>query len=139
MCTYNTLLLPGSMHIDPVNELARDELGRLFAIQGHVGIEQAISEDAKSYIKDKHCDCGMGLARRKALVPIEPATEQDLKKLRSKGWSNAKIERWLAQRKATLEKQKLISHRSLADHQAITEAPQCGRRTTTSIASPRRG
>ena len=47
------------------------------------------------HVTSDHCDCGTSLAAR----PKAESLERDLRKLRTKGWSEAKIARWAQQRR----------------------------------------
>jgi hypothetical protein len=104
MCTFNTLLLPASASIERVNELSRELLRQTFTVQGNASIEAAVGRDARSFAKEKHCDCGMGLA--KAPPPPPPKTgpmKRKLRKLRARGWTEARLARWQAGPTATPE------------------------------------
>jgi hypothetical protein len=103
VCTFNTLLLPASVGIEAVNPIAHEVLGLTFTAQGNLTIERGVAADALSYIKDKHCDCGMGLAERPPALKRAP-TDREVRKLRLAGWGDAKIQRWIAQRTATQQK-----------------------------------
>ena len=75
-----------------------------------------------------HCDCGtaVGEGYRDERPPYTP---DDLAKLRKKGWSDAKIERWKAQKldaeakdeRATLDRQR-AAHRDLASYVDLVRA-----------------
>jgi hypothetical protein len=110
MCTFNTLLLPASAQLDAVNVIAHATLGHRFMPQGHAAIEDAAAPDARSFIKNNGCDCGMGLAERATNASHAPS-DRELRKRRAEGWSEAKIERWLAQRKVTRERHEQEHHR----------------------------
>lgn len=99
MCTFNTLLLPGSVRVEAVNTIAHETLGPTFISQGNQSIERAVAADARSYIKGKFCDCGMGLAERLPATTGAPIG-RELRKLRAAGWGDAKIQRWIEQRSA---------------------------------------
>ena len=104
MCSFNTLLLPASANLDAVNAIARETLHQTFTAQGNEAIEKAVGQGARSYVKaGLHCDCGSGLARISRPRDSGP-TDRELRKLRADGWSETKIQRWLDQRAATLEK-----------------------------------
>jgi hypothetical protein len=45
------------------------------------------------------CDCGTPLGARSAAPADDPPSDRELAKLRKKGWSAAKIERWLGERR----------------------------------------
>lgn len=100
MCTFNTLLLPASVQLAAVNAIAREALGQTFTPQENVTIERAVAADARSFVRDTDCDCGMGLAARPDATP----PDRELRKLRAAGWSDAKIQRWVDQRAATQQK-----------------------------------
>ena len=107
MCTFNTLLLPDVADLDTINEVASELLHQTFTRQDNAAIEVAVGSDARSFVKDSpNCDCGSGLAR--VARPTDPGpTDRELRKLRSDGWSDAKICRWLDQRASTQKKRAL--------------------------------
>lgn len=106
MCTFNTLVLPASADLDEVNVVATEVLHQTFTPQGNAAIETAIGRDARSFVKSTDCDCGSGLGRTARPTDAGPS-ERELRKLRSDGWSEAKIRRWLDQRGATQQKREL--------------------------------
>jgi hypothetical protein len=116
VCTFNTLLLPASTDLDAVNEVASATLHQTFEPQGNAAIEAAVGDviaggppaggGARSYVKRGNCDCGSGLARVARPTDTDP-TDRELRKLRSDGWSEAKIRRWLDQRAATQQKRRV--------------------------------
>ncbi len=106
MCTFNTLVLPASSDLDEVNPVATEVLHQAFTPQGNAAIETAFGRAARSFVKSADCDCGAGLGRVARPTDAGP-TERELRKLRSDGWSEAKIRRWLDQRGATQQKRGL--------------------------------
>ena len=98
MCTFNTLLLPASAPLEAINEIARETLHQTFVLQGNASIEAAVAA-ASSYVKHGNCDCGSELWKASRPQDSGPS-ERELNKLRADGWSQTKIDRWLAQRTA---------------------------------------
>ncbi len=121
MCTFNTLLLPASASLAQVNEVARETLRQTFEAQGNASIEAAAGPDARSFVRTGGCDCGAGLAKLARPVDAGPM-ERGLRKLRAEGWSEAKIERWKAQRAATQDKREALASRRHDGVRASAEA-----------------
>lgn len=64
------------------------------------------------------CDSALGSARREKWAPSSP-TSHDVAKLRKKGWSEYKIERWLSQKQSSLQRHKDVAqnaYQSGLDH-----------------------
>jgi hypothetical protein len=122
VCTFNTLLLPASTSLERVNELAKASLRLTFAPQGNRSIEAAVGPDAHSFVRAVgHCDCGAGVGK---LEPPQSAAcdERALRKLRQQGWSDAKIERWIAERVKTQQKRDAERERILDADRATNAA-----------------
>jgi hypothetical protein len=95
MCTFHSLVLPAAPSLDAVNALATDILGHSFVEQRNASIERAFAGKARSYVRNDRCDCGEEFARGSAQAPR--GSDGRARKARA-GWSQAKIERWYAQR-----------------------------------------
>ena len=105
MCHYITAILPQTA--DP------HLLGSIFALY-KVGLEQISNPHVARQIRpgDRHiltttghCDCGtvLGCLNRNT-ASKETNHDRELKKLHKQGWSEAKIQRWLDEKKRTKEK-----------------------------------
>src|SRR5262245_7882388 len=99
MCTFNTIVLPRAASLEAFERIALDSLHLRFVPQDNRAIEAAIADDARSFVKDGYCDCGMGLARL-AAPPDAATTDRELRRLKAQGWSDARIARWREQREA---------------------------------------
>ncbi|MCX5746290.1 MAG: hypothetical protein NT062_27750 [Proteobacteria bacterium] len=101
MCTFNTLVLPTTVRLAVVNEIAESVLHLTFVDQGNPSIEHAFGDDARSFVRaGGDCDCGAGLASARRPQEVA-ATDRELDKRRAAGWSPAKLARWQAQRGET--------------------------------------
>jgi len=81
-----------------INEL--NTIGKLYGINFSVcenSFVQSQLKPSEIYLikTNKHCDCGTELGFLNRLKKKEDSGENKLSQLRKKGWSEAKIERWL--------------------------------------------
>lgn len=123
MCTFNTLLLPASASIDAVNAISRRVLGRTFAAQNNRAIEAALGEDSRSFVRAQgDCDCGERLGKLSSPTSAT-SNHREIRKLRERGWGDAKIERWIADRARAEDKRERssIAHAAPATDAEWTE------------------
>jgi hypothetical protein len=95
MCTFHSLVLPAATSLDAVNVLAADIVGCSFVAQRNASIERAFAGEARSYVRNDRCDCGEELAQGSGRA--QRGSDGRARKARA-GWSQAKIERWYAQK-----------------------------------------
>jgi len=109
MCHFITGLIDKQTSLDDLNEVGGD-----YAItfdkcdNDFVKSQLKINED---YLvkRTKFCDCGtqLGLAARTNTPDATRIEKQEVDKLKKKGWSETKINRWLTDREKTIEKDKV--------------------------------
>lgn len=98
MCHFISAVLPASVDIASLSVIA-EKHGRRLRPQDNRSIEQALKPGESYFVTTAgHCDCGTALGRHANASAATGATE--LRKLRLKGWSEAKIARWREQRDA---------------------------------------
>jgi hypothetical protein len=99
MCTYIMTVLPAGTDLEP----AREDY-KMFGLNFWVQKERppAISTHDAYVGTAGFCDCGAALGSSNVSHrPIKPPDEQ-LPKLKKRGWSEAKIERWLDEKRTHL-------------------------------------
>jgi hypothetical protein len=92
MCLFVALVLPSYARIRDLEQVFES---RLVAFENDSLREQLPPEDLVVRESRKSCDCGTELGAGFD-EPERPTLEKDLRRLRRKGWSQAKIEKWLA-------------------------------------------
>ena len=98
MCYYITAILPLRADIDALAAIAH-KYDRQLAPQAIDGVEMALRSGEGYFLTTAgHCDCGTSLGALNRGKKIGDVQEVDVKRLRSKGWSEAKISRWLDQK-----------------------------------------
>ena len=103
MCLYITATLPRSAKLDCVAPIFVAYKLSFEAISNPYVLEQLPPGEVYLSTTGSHCDCGSALGSLGGRD--DPAGyEHELKKLRRKGWSEAKILRWLEQKEQTKEK-----------------------------------
>ena len=75
----------------------------------HPGVARQLWAEEKYFLTTRGmCDCGteIGALRRadQSLPPHDPDFSRELKKLKKKGWSDAKIDRWLSDSRADAQR-----------------------------------
>ena len=98
MCHYITATFPGDARLEAIAALLdRHALGFERIDNPHVR-GQLRPGDVQVSTTRKMCDCGTMLASRSRPEVEERTLEREVRKLRAKGWSEARIERWLAEK-----------------------------------------
>ena len=102
MCHYITASLPQSVDTDSVAPIFEShKLGFDLISNPHVSA-QLEAGDLYLLTTRSHCDCGTALGSLSvSAAPDELSYERELKKFRNQGWSEAKINRWLEQKRQT--------------------------------------
>lgn len=99
MCSFITAVLPAKMVSQSVKAIFHEQ-GFGFQPVSNASLQEILSAgDQQILTTPGTCDCGTVLGSA-STGNTSPATrmERDLQKLRSKGWSEAKIQRWQSQR-----------------------------------------
>jgi hypothetical protein len=111
MCYYIYALFPKPVTIQSVNTIARQN-GLAFEEVMNVYVQAPESPREIFFLKScKPCDCGTSLGSlNKTFVTDDPDLVRKVQKLRLKGWSETKINRWLDTKEIYFEK-----NRKLAD------------------------
>src|SRR4051812_35602626 len=100
MCHYVTAVVPGAAGLDAVSAiLNRHGFGFRQIANRHVQ-SQLRAGDVQILTTRAMCDCGTPLASRSRSVEPAAHPQSMLPKLRARGWSEARIQRWLAERAA---------------------------------------
>ena len=107
MCHFITATLPQSANIDLATQVFRShELGFKVVHNPHVTPQLNPGE---TYILTTrgHCDCGTALGALNRRGPsLDLTYEGEAAKLRKQGWSGAKVQRWLKQKRELEDKRK---------------------------------
>jgi hypothetical protein len=105
MCLYITATLPRDAKLDcvaPIFETYKLSFG---TIPNPYVLKQLPPGEVYLSTTTSHCDCGSALGSLGRRERDEPESyEHELKKLKRKGWSEAKIGRWVGQKGQTREK-----------------------------------
>jgi hypothetical protein len=105
MCLYITATLPRGANLDCVAPIFEAYKLSFETISNPYVLKQLHPGDVYISTTTRHCDCGSVLGSLGGRNGNEPeGHEHELKKLRRKGWSEAKIRRWLEQKEQTKEK-----------------------------------
>jgi hypothetical protein len=105
MCHYITATLPNAVEPNSVAPIfGSHKLGFKLISNLHVS-QQLDSGDWYILTTKEYCDCGTALGSLNRQSVDKVATyERDLEKFRKLGWSEAKIQRWLEQKRQTKER-----------------------------------
>lgn len=96
MCHFISAILPASTDIVALASVA-ERHGRSLRPQNNPSVRKELNADENCFLTTAgHCDCGTPLGAHAASTPDD--TRAQTRKLRLKGWSDAKISRWLEQR-----------------------------------------
>jgi DNA-binding transcriptional regulator YhcF (GntR family) len=104
MCHFITAILPAGAELNSLRRLARDHALALNAIH-NPHVEAQLQPGERYYLTTLGgCDCGtiLGSHRRQdRRSHAKQPKEREVAALRRRGWSDAKVERWLSQRTVT--------------------------------------
>jgi hypothetical protein len=105
MCHFITATLPHVVKPDSVAPIFEShKLGFELISNPHVA-EQVDSQDWFVLTSRKHCDCGTSFGSLNHQDAAKaPSYDRELNRVRKKGWSEAKIQRWLEQKEHTKER-----------------------------------
>jgi hypothetical protein len=105
MCLYITATLPRDAKLDCVAPIFETFKLSFETVSNPYVLKQLPPGEVYISTTTSHCDCGSALGSLGRSDRDEPESyEHGLKKLRRKGWSEAKIRRWLEQKAQTREK-----------------------------------
>ncbi len=99
MCHYITAVLPPSANTVPIAEIFRKH-GRALTPLQNASLQAQLFEGERYFATARgQCDCGTGLgaAQRVGRSRKRSTLDSQLENLSRKGWSEAKISRWLQQ------------------------------------------
>lgn len=104
MCHFITATLPPRADVDTVRGIATSFRRAWRPIESGPVVAQLAPGETYYLTTPNHCDCGtvLGSANRDAGQEIDPA--QSIRKLKRKGWSESKIDRWLADKRAAAKR-----------------------------------
>lgn len=106
MCHYITATLPAGVDPQVVAPIFQRHQRALKPL-GNASLLAQLPPGEQQFLTTlKFCDCGTALGSLLSQKD-EHAPEDELPKLRRKGWSEAKIERWLNDKRAAKERQQL--------------------------------
>jgi hypothetical protein len=104
MCLYITATLPREAKLNCVAPIFNSYKLSFEVISNPYVLKQLHPGDVYISTTSSHCDCGSALGSLSKRGSDAPESyEDELKKLRRKGWSEAKIRRWLEQKEQTKE------------------------------------
>lgn len=106
MCHYITAIVPKQADIQALNRIGQP-YGLTFSPLENDSVEKQLRSDQQYLWKEsKFCDCGTAFGAFALDGNKKPDTyKKDLKKLRKKGWSEAKIQKWLDNKARTEQKE----------------------------------
>jgi hypothetical protein len=102
MCHFITCTLPAGADVAVAASIAAG-YGRAWQPLDNPSVRASLDADETQFLTTRgHCDCGtpLGAARRGGARSLEALVdERHLARLRKRGWSAAKIERWTGDRR----------------------------------------
>src|SRR5262249_9313009 len=102
MCHFVTATVPGELELPLLARVfEKHNLGFRLLSSSPV-VRQLPAGDRYVLTTRGHCDCGTVLGSRR--TPEAESRARQVAKLRKKGWGDAKIERWLAEKQAVRER-----------------------------------
>lgn len=107
MCHFITGVFTGKVSVESINAIGKD-----FELK----FENCVNDFVQSQLKSrehyiikwsKYCDCGtlLGSLNEEKTNNIQRVKKSELEKLKKKGWSNFKIERYIADKNKNIQKQ----------------------------------
>jgi hypothetical protein len=116
MCHFLSLILPADADEGAVRRLVAGS-GRIFERIDNGHLARQLAEGEHQFITTPVCDCGtpIGSALRHRDQADPARRGRHVEKLRSRGWSQAKIDRWFLQRSTVLEREERIHRDRLRD------------------------
>lgn len=99
MCHYITAILPPSAQASAIADIFRKHGRALIALE-NPSVQAKLLEGERYFVTSKaRCDCGTGLgaSQRVGRSRRRSTLDSQVENLRRKGWSDAKVSRWLQQ------------------------------------------
>lgn len=114
MCHYITATLPARADFKAAEAIFKRH-GFGFAANDNPNLSTQLEKGDRQFMTaGKYCDCGTSLGSFR--VDARPAvSKRELDQLRRKGWSEAKINRWLEEKNAAGEKDQRAARPELAE------------------------
>lgn len=125
MCHFITATLPKGADVDALKDVFREN-GFALGLESNAAIQSQLPSGAIYFRPTTaYCDCGTPLGSRSSRAKHaakESPTEADVAKLRRKGWTQAKIDRWLAQKGEARQKNERAASQKETDGVADAKA-----------------
>ena len=100
MCHFITATLPADANIEVVGQLAR-RAGRIWQpVKTSPALDRLQPGETYYYTTPNFCDCGTVLGRMGGAEIAEQ--QRKIRRLEKRGWSTAKIDRWVADRNKSI-------------------------------------
>jgi len=96
MCHFIKLVLSAQADVPALRDIV-ERHGRVLEPISEPRVDRELPPGDDAYLTTRRCDCGTGLANRKA-KRREHDEDREVARLRREGWSEAKIQRWREQR-----------------------------------------
>ncbi len=119
MCHYITGIISGETTIAEINSIGK-EFGLEFEACPNEFVQKQLKYGESYILKhSKYCDCGtpLGMLNQKNAKQAEGVKDSEIEKLKQKGWSEAKIQRFLNDKNKRVEQKakKLEPRKSSAE------------------------
>lgn len=122
MCLYITSFVPANSDIKLLRQILYDINFNYFPISND-SLNSQLGKEIHYFISTKrHCDCGSDLGSANfdsATDHYEAKITSNLKKLREKGWSEAKIQRWISDIRKAQKKDETSSEKKMEDNPTL--------------------
>lgn len=106
MCHYITATLPAGVDPQVIAPIFQRHQRKLEALGNSIVLGQLPRGEQYFLTTGKFCDCGTALGSQLRRT-VEHSPEDEIPKLKRKGWSAAKIDRWLNDKRSARERQQL--------------------------------
>ncbi len=105
MCRFITAVVPAGIDLHSAKPLL-DKYGMSFKEVRNPFLEAQLEGDRYLRATRSTCDCDsvLGSASNREAIQTAAADTGDIEKLKKKGWSQHKIERWLAEKSGTTDR-----------------------------------
>lgn len=109
MCHFITGLIDRQTTLDDLNKVGHDNAIIFDKCDNDFVRAQLKTNEDYIVKRTKFCDCGthLGLTARTSAPDTTRVEKREVDKLKRKGWSETKIQRWLTDREKTIEKDKV--------------------------------
>jgi hypothetical protein len=109
MCHFITGLIDKQLSLDDLNKAGHDNAITFDKCDNDFVKTQLKATEDYLVKRTKFCDCGtqLGLTTRTSRPDTTRVERREVDKLKKKGWSETKIQRWLTDREKTIEKDKI--------------------------------